>query len=697
MARVPTYTQPTVETRPLGAPQLSASVPAGTFDTGGSALVDGGQKLAAMGDQLAAHAVRMAEDDAKTSAMAALTAFQTSKRNVLFNDDTAFFRQSGQAAYAGYQKLPAALEEERVRMGSNLSAAARKLYDQASIRDLSGDLDTAARHAASEREKWRDGVSASLANSSLDEAALYWNDPGKRDAALTAARNAVLDRSAEKGIPFDDPRLQLQLRDIDSKWTTSVVQRMAEADPMAAKKFFDDNKGRLTAEQFAPVAALIDQKTKLYRVDQEVARVKALIIPAITSGPTDIATAIHQQESGGKTGDYQIQPGTWAQYAKPGESPDNPDHQKAVFDRIVSDLNAKAGGDPARIAVGYFSGPGNIAPPGSQTPWVRDAADANGKTTSAYVKDVLGRVSGNGHPSRADTFERQRDAIMGNADLKPDDRQAALTRIEHDHAQENAILAQKEKEARRQVQDMVLTKKIDPMSVPPDLQTMAGPEFMTHMQAAYGRGGVVPFNPQVENQLHELALKDPEKFVQTDLSPLYATHKTDRVEYWQGQQRQMATAEGKAALRQPSYALGDKVVKELLKATGSDNEENLAVANQRMRTWLDSWHEENKKAPPSDEVYRFGKSMLLQDDSSFFGQRRIDAMRQNKEADFILKIDRNTLPSVAEASGIPETDILPVSRFLKQKGMPVTLENLIMVHRAGTRRPTQSAGGGGNG
>jgi len=120
------------------------------------------------------------------------------------------------------------------------------------------------------------------------------------------------------------------------------------------------------------------------------------------SGLAAISNGILGQESGhnpnigssidGAIGQAQIMPGTFAQYAKPGEDINNPNDNLAVHQRIIQDLSQKAGGDPARIAVGYFSGPGNIAPPDSPTPWKNDRADGNGKTVSSYVSDVLGRV-----------------------------------------------------------------------------------------------------------------------------------------------------------------------------------------------------------------------------------------------------------------------------------------------------------------
>ena len=118
----------------------------------------------------------------------------------------------------------------------------------------------------------------------------------------------------------------------------------------------------------------------------------------------DIYGAITQQESGGNpnaptsingaVGQGQIMPGTFKQYARPGENINNPADNAAVSQRIVQDYSQKYNGDPARVATAYFSGPGNVAPPGSPTPWKNDAADGNGKRVSSYVSDIAARLMG---------------------------------------------------------------------------------------------------------------------------------------------------------------------------------------------------------------------------------------------------------------------------------------------------------------
>jgi hypothetical protein len=118
-------------------------------------------------------------------------------------------------------------------------------------------------------------------------------------------------------------------------------------------------------------------------------------------GLKPIVSAFYGQESSsganpatsvdGAHGGMQITPGTFAQFAKPGESIDNTDQNMAVGTRILAHYAQQYGGDPAKIAVAYFSGPGNVADSGP-TPWKNNTKDGNGTTVSQYVQGILGRV-----------------------------------------------------------------------------------------------------------------------------------------------------------------------------------------------------------------------------------------------------------------------------------------------------------------
>jgi hypothetical protein len=127
--------------------------------------------------------------------------------------------------------------------------------------------------------------------------------------------------------------------------------------------------------------------------------------------PEAVHNAIVGQESGwnpnvglsakGAHGIGQIMPETFKQYAREGESLDSPADNLSVSRRIIDDYYKRFGGDPKRVAVAYFSGPGNVAPEGSATPWKRDASDGRVKV-SQYVDQVAGRIGhGESSPKQA--------------------------------------------------------------------------------------------------------------------------------------------------------------------------------------------------------------------------------------------------------------------------------------------------------
>ncbi len=132
----------------------------------------------------------------------------------------------------------------------------------------------------------------------------------------------------------------------------------------------------------------------------------------------------------GARGAGQIIPGTFAGYAKPGERIDNEEHNLAVSARIVKDLAKKFGDDPAKIAVGYFSGEGNVNT-GKGNPYKANKADGNGKHTADYATDIVRRLTGasNAQAAEADTAKIPKwsdiTAKPEFAKLSPEDRQAA--------------------------------------------------------------------------------------------------------------------------------------------------------------------------------------------------------------------------------------------------------------------------------
>ena len=243
---------------------------------------------------------------------------------------------------------------------------------------------------------------------------------------------------------------------IASKAWSNRIHTLAD-DPttgnvQTALRVFNANKDKIPAEAQMELSAYLTPKMRAINADGAAgSALKAAddgYRQSIGQGSGSVADAIHGQESGGRPtsatsvdgarGGWQITPGTFQQYARPGEKIDSPSDNEAVGRRIISDLNQKYNGDAARVAVAYFSGPGNVAPAGSPTPWIQDKADGNGTSVSSYVAGITRRMGANystggqGGPAQVATTgdvvpqstQAAQDAVAGR-DLAPSQPPAA--------------------------------------------------------------------------------------------------------------------------------------------------------------------------------------------------------------------------------------------------------------------------------
>src|SRR5215472_11135162 len=106
----------------------------------------------------------------------------------------------------------------------------------------------------------------------------------------------------------------------------------------------------------------------------------------------------------GAVGPGQVMPGTFRQYAQPGERIGDPKANIEVSNRILRRSYEKYGGDVGRMATDYFSGAGNVAPLGSPFPWKQNRRDVN-ESVSQYVANVKGRMPKSAGPMTFDEFK----------------------------------------------------------------------------------------------------------------------------------------------------------------------------------------------------------------------------------------------------------------------------------------------------
>lgn len=299
-------------------------------------------------------------------------------------------------------------------------------------------------HADTQNVAWSESVNVATEKLALDQIA---QDPTNAVSLATAAADLRSARVKTAQLKGGGPELVAQaIASADRDFIKTQTQAIAVTDPVRALEILDKNRNAVGVDYDNLANAFrvrASEQKGLAAAEVAIARVSGQPLPPAPvdtpQGRSPILTAILNQESNdnpnaptsvnGAVGPGQILPGTFQQFAQPGERIDNPDDNRRVAQRIVETYERKYNGDPARVAVAYFSGEGNVAPEGSPTPWKRDVVDGNGKSVSSYVDDVNARLGGGVRARIAEGKAVAVASIMADKSLDPKARSTALTRI----------------------------------------------------------------------------------------------------------------------------------------------------------------------------------------------------------------------------------------------------------------------------
>ena len=376
-----------------------------------------------------------------------LNQFQDQTRRLIYGDpnvqvpgpdgqmqpDGGFMAKRGQDALREWQSVEKRIDEIDGQIKGNLkSDRALRAYQSASQAYRRGMLDKISVHANTEARAWYTSVNSATAVNALTDIAINADNQESVDRYTDDLITARVKNLQLAGNAGDPGMVEQTINGARKDALKAQVQAIAVKEPARALEMLEQNKavaGVDYDEMANALRARADQQIGIGVGQKAIQDVETKAAQPVSESPAQpsaakpdaaaVAKAIHTQESGGApnastspagaVGGWQIMPATFARYAREGERIDNPEDNAAVGQRIVEDLYAKAGGDPARVAVGYFSGEGNIAAPGSPTPWINDVKDATGKSVSSYVGDVMGRL---GAPAMATGL-----VTPGNIDL----------------------------------------------------------------------------------------------------------------------------------------------------------------------------------------------------------------------------------------------------------------------------------------
>lgn len=341
---------------------------------------------------------------------------------------------TGDEAVAAAPQVKAAIQQAQQEAISGLSPAAARATQMLTARTAANRIIDVDTYAAQQQKQSVRMAGLNLVNvaSNLDgPTATDDNRFGERVGDVKHGIGMQMQDQLEPHLHADDETGATSFKDtpeaqntkaaydqhvdnaVGQLWSNRIttIANLPTHGPIAANQVFQDNKDKIPPVAAATIQANLAPQVYNAHLNQAVTSgwqdAQRSYGEHLTNPPAanmDIADAIHKYgEGGGKTsptsvdgavGGWQILPATFKQYAKQGEDINNPADNETVGRRIVADLKEKYPNDPARVAVGYFSGPGNISPPGSAQPFINDAKDGNGTSVSQYVDKIVTRLGG---------------------------------------------------------------------------------------------------------------------------------------------------------------------------------------------------------------------------------------------------------------------------------------------------------------
>lgn len=437
MATIPTMTGPRVQSSGGAVPQqpqsfLDAGI-AGTAAGQGGAIGQGlrqfGQDIGPAGDMAARAALQeqalvneaMARDADSTAATAMAG---------IYNEYASLEGEKAVAEKDSYFAKMAAARTSALDTMPNPET--RRMLDSALTRRLGFYQESIGRYAAGQQKAWQARSAQGAARVATDQAGVFRNLPAVAEGLIETGVASIASLGEIHGWDRDTVTAE-QAKYRGQSYQQVIGQLLGDNNVDQAAALFDKVRDKLDAGSQAQIAQSLRPHQRRQETDTDFAAVAG-------TGPgtaTTIADAIMMQESGGRDGlvsvdgargRMQIMPDTFAQWAQSGESIDNPDDNRRVGERIIAAYQDRWGGDPERVAVAYFSGPGNVSEIGSPHPWKEDKKDGNGKSVSSYVRDITRRLRASTEAvptyQRPD-FEAMRERVPSVAGDDPD-RQARL-------------------------------------------------------------------------------------------------------------------------------------------------------------------------------------------------------------------------------------------------------------------------------
>lgn len=373
MVKVPEYQQ-NVSLRPALRQDIDVRANAEHF---GAAIGRGMMGLAqGVGEVAQAmQAVQALEDELRTKdAMNQLAEWD---RQAKYGEN-GYLTMEGRNAVEAQKGYEEAFERKRKELGAKLPPRAARLYDEASLAHQRASFDQAIRHAATQRKQWFNDATTHSLNTFAEDAVAAYNDPAQANHWIAAGQMEI--RKQAQMLGWDEAVRSNRERQFVSDVRYSTALRLANDDPMAAQRYYEEHKDQFTGEHQAKIEAqlklpVLQEKVKqnaanFYSMTREVDDTPAVSvrIPADRSdagfaGPVRVPDKSSDQGERPvekpRTGRVLGQSGpTWARAFLQARSNKDPSHVDNLDETFAQNLAALIQDAPPEIrkGLGIYSG-----------------------------------------------------------------------------------------------------------------------------------------------------------------------------------------------------------------------------------------------------------------------------------------------------------------------------------------------------
>ena len=196
-----------------------------------------------------------------TAAEEALVGFERAKNDIFFNPESGYFNKQGRDAFDGAKDTNDSLVKLQEQFRDTLSSdRARQMFSKSADVQVTRANADILRHSAKGLKSWEVATIGAQIENSLENGALYWNDPQRLRVNNALGRQSVIDAADLEGV---GPEVKAErLQTFDSMFTRGAVEAATLSSSAAGQELLDEKGDLLEGADKLKLQKAIDTKQK---------------------------------------------------------------------------------------------------------------------------------------------------------------------------------------------------------------------------------------------------------------------------------------------------------------------------------------------------------------------------------------------------------------------------------------------------